>query len=228
MADLRATIAIGRQTSIFDEYFPRKLFGKGAAQALLDATRHTPRDFLQLLKNIQSCCVDGVVSTDHVRNGMRKYSVEYFLPEMIDELQGYVTSDEAKEFFKLAGSLRQRDFSRAEILAIAASESAELSIAKIDTVLKALFECSGIGNIQVMTGRRVFFTFRYRNRHAPFNINQRMILHRGLWQALNLPVDGSLEIDPSLAKPPQTTPTVENQPARPSGRRVRRRAPGAR
>lgn len=226
VADLRAKIAIGRPVSIFAEYFPKKLFGKGAPQSLLDATRHTPRDFLQLLKNIQSCCDNNAVSTDQVRNGMRKYSVEYFMPEMIDELQGYVSSEEAKEFFKLAGSLRQRDFSRAEILAIAAAESAELSIAKIDTVLKALFECSGLGNIQILADRRVFFTFRYRNRHAPFNINQRMILHRGLWRALNLPVDGIVEAEVSPTPDVPSKPrTLRVETLRYPAKRVRRRSP---
>ena len=190
IADLRATLAFGESTRVFEEFFPNKLFGKNAALALLDTTRHTPRDFLQLLKIIQSSTENGILDVSTIRNGIRKYSIEYFLPEMIDELQGYVGATDAKNFFQLAGSLRQRDFTAKQLYAIAAEDPKNtLSDETIDTILRALFECSGIGNIQQIKGRD-FFTFRFRNRHATFNIKERILLHRGLWRALNLPVSG--------------------------------------
>lgn len=202
IANLRASIAFGSKTEVLKEFFPRRIFQKNAALALLDTTRHTPRDFLQLLKIIQSCSRNGKLDSDTIRNGIRKYSIEYFLPELVDELQGYVSGKEAKEFFKLAGSLRQRDFTAKQLYALAAEDPTNvLSVATIDTILRALFECSGIGNIQQRNGRD-FFTFRYRNRHATFNIRERILLHRGLWRALNLPVDGSFDLDGSHPKKP--------------------------
>lgn len=195
VADLRATLACGRPIKVFEEFFPAKLFNRPTAQALLETTRHTPRDFLQLLKTIQASCRDGGITTTNIRNGIRTYSLEYFLPELIDELQGYVTSAEAREFFKVAGALRQRDFSIKEMYALSESNVSSLSREKIDTAVRALFECSGIGNIERRPDGQVIFTFKYRNRHATIDMNQRLILHRGLWRALNLPVDGTLEDD---------------------------------
>lgn len=192
IADLRATVALNRPAHVLEEFFPEKLFKKKASMELLDSTRHTPRDFLQLLKMIQTACKDGEISPDNIRNGLRKYSIEYFQPEIIDELQGYVSADEAKEFFRLVGSLRQRDFSQLELLECASDENSSLSAEKINIALRALFECSGLGNIDRHPDGQVIFTFRYRNRHAPFNIKQRMLIHRGLWRALNLPVDGRI------------------------------------
>lgn len=189
IADLRAEVALAREVNILEEFFPPRLYGKSTSQSLLDTTRHTPRDFLQLLKMIQSTCQDSEMSLDNIRNGMRRYSLEYFMPEIIDELQGYVSATEAKEFFRVAGSLRQRDFSQKDLHSQALAESSSLSSSKIDIILRALFECSGIGNIEKHARGKTIFTFRYRNRHTPFNVKQRMLLHRGLWRALNLPVD---------------------------------------
>ena len=195
IADLRAKMALGRDSNVLDEFFPEKLFNKKTSLSLLETTRHTPRDFLQLLKTIQNACIDSGINFYNIRNGLRKYSIEYFLPEIIDELQGYVTSNEAKEFFRLAGALRQRDFSQQDLYRLAVTDNSTLNVEKIDTILRALFECSGIGNIQTLPRKRVIFTFRYRNRHTPFNIRGRMLLHRGLWGAMNLPVDQALGRD---------------------------------
>ncbi|SDL12221.1 hypothetical protein SAMN04489709_13235 [Paracidovorax citrulli] len=197
IANLRAKIALGRNVNVLTEFFPPKLLGKKTSLLLLDNTRHTPRDFLQLLRMIQSACKQGGISADNIRNGIRRYSIEYFLPEIKDELQGYVDSGEIKEFFRLAGALRQRDFSQKELHALAEKEASSLSPEKIDVVLRALFECSGIGNIQNLERGQTHFTFRYRNRHAPFNIRERMLLHRGLWRAFNLPVDDKFISRPS-------------------------------
>ena len=120
---------------------------------------------------------------------------QYFLPEIFDELQGYVSSHDAKEFFKLVGALRSRDFHAKQVYEQAENESSTLSKENADVIMKALFECSAIGNVQTRSNGTQFLTFRYRNRHATFNIKERLILHRGLWRALNLPVDPTWEED---------------------------------
>ena len=203
IANLRASIALGRKVDVFCEFLPEKSFKRKTTLELLDSTRHTPRDFLRLLHFIQiSYGGESSASSDSnaIRNGLRRYSVEYFMPELIDELQGYVSSEEAKSFFKLAGALRQRDFSLRELLNLADAEGSNLSEDRIRTTLIALFECSGIGNIETDKIGSVWFQFRYRNRHAPFNIRQRMLLHRGLWRALNLPLDGSLRSSSTISQ----------------------------
>jgi hypothetical protein len=199
IANLRATLAFGEKTDLFQEFIPRRIYneryrksganGRSTIRVLLDTTRHTPRDFLQLLKNIQKCCTGPNVTVDNVKSGMRKYSIEYFLPEIIDELEGYCTGAEAKEFFQLVGSTRSREFSARLLYDIAEREQRALSKDKIDAILRALFECSAIGNVQTQRRGRHFLTYRFRNRHATFNIRETLLLHRGLWRALNMPND---------------------------------------
>jgi hypothetical protein len=193
IANLRAALAFRQPTDVIAEFFPRKLFGRSTARVLLDSTRHTPRDFLQLLKTIQSCCSNVKPDVNAVSNGVRKYSIEYFLPEMIDELQGYATAEEAKAFFHVVGSLRTRDFSTKQLNEAISNDPNGITVERADIILRALFECSGVGNVQHRTTGGRFLTFRYRNRHATFNPRERVLLHRGLWRALNLPVDPSWE-----------------------------------
>src|SRR6185503_1087636 len=173
--------------------FPRTIFRRSTQKVLLDTTRHTPRDFLQILKYIQSTCSGPAADSASLKSGLRRYSVEYFLPEIVDELEGYATGSEVKEFFQLVGSLRSRDFLAKQIYDLLSKEGTTLTKEKVDTILRALFECSAIGNVQPRTDGRQFLTFRFRNRHATFNIKEPLILHRGLWRALNLPVDFNWE-----------------------------------
>lgn len=193
IANLRASLAFRTQTDLFSEFFPRKVFRRSTQKVLLDTTRHTPRDFLQIIKYIQRSCNGPTVNKDNVRNGVRQYSVEYFLPEIVDELEGYAIGTEVKEFFQLVGALRSRDFLAKQIYDLLGREQTTLSKDKVDVILRALFECSAIGNVQPRADGRQFLTFRFRNRHATFNIKEPIILHRGLWRALNLPVDPSWE-----------------------------------
>lgn len=191
IANTRASLSLGHPVDIFQDLLPKRAFRRDTAKALLECTRHTPRDFLQLLKHVQACCDGEQVRFVAIRNGMRKYSQDYFLPEIFDELQGYIEANYAKDLFKLIGALRSRDFYAADVHSKADAEQNGFTKDKIDIALSALFECSAIGNIQIRSNKTQFITFRYRNPHATFNIKERLILHRGLWRALNLPQDSS-------------------------------------
>jgi len=214
IANLRARLAFGCDIDIFQDIIPRRIYrgkykrlgkdGRSTIKVLLDTTRHTPRDFLQLLKYIQKCCSGPSITEDNVKSGMREYSIKYFFPEILDELEGYCTGEEAKEFFQVVGSMRSREFSASQLHKAAASEQSILSKEKIDTVLRALFECSAIGNVQKQGQGRHFLTYRFRNRHATFNMKETILLHRGLWRALNMPSDPNWDdetVDPEKLNP---------------------------
>ena len=54
-------------------------------------------------------------------------------------------------------------------------------------ILKVLYDCSAIGHIHFykdFNGTRVLF--KYRNRSTSFEKNDKIILHRGLWKAMNV------------------------------------------
>lgn len=158
---------------------------------ILDHTRHTPRDFLRLLSHIQRSLKDpSEVTFRDVIVGLRSYSIEYFLPELKDELAGYFKPSEVAACFQIIGGLRQRNFSLDSLKQYATKAGLGSKI-DLDAAVQVLFDCSAVGNIVnrphsdgVNDG--VFYTFRYRNRNASVNYAERLILHRGAWKALNL------------------------------------------
>lgn len=57
----------------------------------------------------------------------------------------------------------------------------------VDFVLNFLYDFSAIGHAYpYKNGRETRVTFKYHNRHSSFNKENRIILHKGLWKALNV------------------------------------------
>lgn len=188
IANQRASRSLGRKVDVFEEFFA------GAAQkenqdirtSLLEMTRHTPRDFTQLLNYIQGFVQGQTVGYNDVKNGMRTYSIKYFLPEIKDEIDGYATIEEFEALVDLFSRIKQREFTFTELLQTAKAVDSPLSRDRIVAMLRVLFDCSAIGNMIPKPDGGRFFSFNYRNREASFDDNLRIILHRGLWKALNL------------------------------------------
>ncbi len=186
IAELRAKRSLGVDAMLFDELLPSRIDGSETARFLLDMTRHTPRDFLRLLSHIQEFSSQGRVTTDQVKSGLRDYSIRYFLPEIRDELSGYAEPTEIDHLIKALGKVAKRDFSLDELLRTSAATRGKLSDEKLLEILEALFDCSGLGNIQNRKDGTTFYTFKFRNRNSSFNESTPIMLHRGLWKALNL------------------------------------------
>lgn len=185
LVNLRAKLVNPQIQDIFTTYFPRRVEDRDIRTFLLDLTRHTPRDFVQLLRHIQEFAVRGVLSRDEVLSGVRSYSINYFLPEIRDELVGYLSEEDITYTTDLIGSLRKRDFRYSE-LEKKAEEQSKFSKLDIPKVINLLFECSAIGNVHNRPGGTTYYTFKFRNRNSTLNLEDRLILHRGMWKALNL------------------------------------------
>ena len=173
---------------IFAEYLPSTWTGyygepEDIRSFLLSWTRHTPRDFIQLLRFIQKSSNVGILTVDQIWNGIRTYSYDYFLPEIKDEMAGYVSVEDIDASVKLLISLRKREFTF-KTLYEAQNEQAHLSNLDIAKILGVMFECSAIGNT-TQRGSHNRYSFKYRNRHDSLNINERLVVHRGLWKAMN-------------------------------------------
>lgn len=185
-ANLRANISneCGDDIDIFSEFFPSHVNRTPIRQFLLDHTRHTPRDFFQLLTKIQDFAPDDKISEEQVRKGVNSYSLSYFYPEIKDELSGYIERSKSIQFFETLGQVRKRDIKLNDLV----SDFASTQIDRNDLIeiLRILFECSAIGNI-IHSNGATRYTFKYRNRHSSFNPQEGIMLHRGLWKALNVP-----------------------------------------
>lgn len=75
-ANLRANLSIGRESDIFKEFLPSHVYGRPTRQYLLDMTRHTPRDFFQILFFIQKFCGAGEIKESQLKSGIREYSLK--------------------------------------------------------------------------------------------------------------------------------------------------------
>ena len=180
LVNKRAQLADKEIEDIFIEFFPRDWQGQPFLTFLLDHTRHTPRDFLQLLTHIQGCLVPrGGIERKQILAGIRNYSSKYFLPEILDELVGYVTREQAETLIRVISQSRRFHF---RDLSTHLLNEGLLNQADMSTLLKPLFDCSAIGNLR----KNGHWSFRFRNRHSHLKLNEQIVVHRGLWRAMNI------------------------------------------
>ena len=58
--------------NLFLKFLPRKINDTSILTYFLNLTRHTPRDFIQLLHHIQGCCSRRPVEINNVLAGVRR------------------------------------------------------------------------------------------------------------------------------------------------------------
>ncbi|MDR3791828.1 MAG: hypothetical protein P4L03_00475 [Terracidiphilus sp.] len=194
LANLRATLQIGPDTDILATYFPRRVERADprmprvlpskpseTSQYLLRHTRFTPRDFVALLRSIQGQTRGISIRQEDIGAALQEYAVEYFLPEIRNELSGYCTSEEISALVDAFALIRDSRFSLEKLEEIV-PESIRTGLPKL---LRVLFDCSAIGNWEEgdrSTGTR---TYRYKNRNMRLNLHAPMSLHPALGLAFN-------------------------------------------
>lgn len=184
LINLRASLALGTDVDVFHTWFPEKINDGSTIHFLLDNTRHTPRDFINLMNSFKDFCPDGRMSREQIMSGLRKYSVEYFEPEIRDELVGYVPDRSFDKFCELVAIIRQREFSYERISKLAIEY--DFPNDQLNDTLRALYDCGAIGNKWTTPTGSNRYEFKYRNRNATLDRTKTIVLHRGLWKALNL------------------------------------------
>lgn len=184
IANIRTRLVYPDCQNLFDSFFPSRINDEDIYSFLLEHTRHTPRDFMQVLIRIQNNCHGGMVRQMDVENGLKEYSVEYFLPEIRDEMEGYLKQDDIDKVIKILSSYRKIEFELNDILKVA--ERFNVSRDDLIGILNVLYDCSAIGHVYYRSGEKMAITYKYRNRHSCFNTDDRIRLHKGLWKALNV------------------------------------------
>jgi hypothetical protein len=139
-----------------------------------------------LFRNLQNYSGDRVMTPSQISSGLAQYSRDYFIPEIQDELDGYIRGEQISFFMKLVGSIRRISVTLHD-LDVQAKKLGNPQDFDLVGILRVLFECSAIGNVeQGSTRNAVITTFKFRNRHASLNESRPIILHRGLWSGLGL------------------------------------------
>ena len=182
---LRAARSLGRDSNVFEEFFPPRIDERDTRTLVLDHTRHIPRDIVQILRKIQRYGAgEERLTPRQVKSGLRLYSSEYFLPEMRNELAGYLDPEEIDRALMLLGSMQRPHVTQHDLEA--AMRDLELDSLDLRTLLRALFDASCIGTVTQTSGRRPLNTFKYRNPTATILPGQTIRIHPGAWKGLNI------------------------------------------
>lgn len=185
MVNMRTKLSEPECNDVFESYFPRRNYsnGKSLKHFLLDQTRHTPRDFVELLNSIKKFSMGkNKLTNNDILNGLDDYSKNYFLPEIRDEMVGYFNTEVFDSFLQILAAFRQKEISTKRIF-----QSCESIYDRntVEQILRALFECSAIGNkFHGVNGHENRYYFRYRNRNYAYRIGDSIVIHNGLWKTL--------------------------------------------
>lgn len=177
----RAAIS-GEKDDIFKKYFPGKIEDKHPALFLIENTRYTPRDFLQVLNYIKKNTKGKSITFGEIRSGIKEYSQKYFWPEIEDELDGYISKDDVRNFKMILIELNKRQFMLSELEEI--SEKHKITNVNYCKIMETLYECGAISNMFMSNGHA-----KYQSRlkdDNDFNPGMMIVLHRGMHKALNM------------------------------------------
>lgn len=177
---------------LFNTFFPEEYVFKNYEKKpikkfLLEQTRHTPRDFIQLLHKIQDVAkTPGKITTDQIDSALESYSTDYFLTEIENELSGYFDRKDIEAAMTLIRNLRQKTFSFDQLVSESSSHP-RYSKLDLSSIIDALFECGAVGNVFKNKDGETSVVYKYSNRRATPNLNQMLRIHNGLRKALGLP-----------------------------------------
>lgn len=166
--------------------------GRKTAQAfeyIARSTQYRPRDFIQYLKD---CCEEHLAHQNSgARIGARVIKKvdnafsNYLKSELIDEIHGVLP--DISTIFDVISQLRKWSFSVKEFIDAYNRQRKRAEMKERDPtfVLQILFLFSVVGN-HPSTGKQIF---RYINKDARFNFDEPVIVHRGLFKALQIGVN---------------------------------------
>lgn len=158
-------------------------------QYLLNLTRHTPRDVLQLMEHIrlteaaqnrrasgESALSDGVI-----REGVVQYSTKYFVDAIKGELAGYEGGREECEQALNVLKAMSPQFTRTDFRSEIALQAPGLE-AKSDTFLRLFFFAGALGNL-FSNGAERYMVFYHRRDDVDLNVQGTLVLHNALTHA---------------------------------------------
>jgi hypothetical protein len=192
LAEKKASVKYPDLGDVIGRFFPEHISLAGGRielsihEYLLSRTRHTPRDYLRLLTYIQRTAPStGRLDSDVIRAGARQYCVDYFVPEVRNELVGLLSEDDARNVMGLLSTMKGNRFLLEDLKKKAQVDDRYQSL-NVNEAVSQLFNCSAIGN-EVPDRRESYFNFSYRNPEVEFDPTQIIVMHNGLVTGLNVP-----------------------------------------
>jgi ABC-type oligopeptide transport system ATPase subunit len=147
-------------------------------------TQLRPRDYIKYLQTCASETSDtaNTVSTDVVKRVSKTFS-NHLKKEIIDEIHGIVP--DIRAVLNIISQIRKQTFTIEDFTREYNSQVALGLIKDKDVafVLNVLFNFSVIGN---QPSQKNVTVFRYENKDAQLNFREKLVVHRGLYNALQI------------------------------------------
>jgi hypothetical protein len=149
------------------------------------STQMRPRDFI---KYIQACAEDTVTNNEpfifsNTIKQVDKAFSNYLKAEVEDEIQAILP--DIPQIFQVLSQIRKWNFTVNEFKAAydLYVKAGTIKETNVDFVMQTLFNFSVIGN---QSRQRQNQFFRYKNKEARINFNENIVVHRGLFKALQI------------------------------------------
>lgn len=156
-----------------------------AFEYITRSTLTRPRDYVRYLQVCSDRSIEkGLekINPDIIRGEDKAFS-NYLRAELEDEIHAIIP--EIGKVFNLISSLRKQEMYVHEFVSLYEQAIANGDIQKRDArfVLEILFAFSVIGNIPRQANHKVF---KYQNKEARLNFNEKICIHRGLFKSLQI------------------------------------------
>ena len=189
IAELRFRLTENNEEDSWNKIFPSELQGKKSWDTLLEHTLYKPRDILQFLCVCQELYPNNTKLTySEMKAAIKKYSSDYFIEEMKNELSGYISDVLINTLPSTFQRLGSNSFTFEKLLQVINEQSStkEYSEQDVRQLVLVLFESGYVG--QLINGNlgKTSVVFKYRNPSAVIDYSEKMIIHRGIQKGLSI------------------------------------------
>lgn len=168
---------------LWETWFPSYIDSRESTGFILDNTRFLPRDLISFFRELQKINSTPPFQRSQILTALGNYS-EWFLQELSDGLVGFVGEDTRSELPAILSELGRRfTFDQ---FAKKLKEHGLTENQSPEEIAKDMFNASWVGNVWKTEESTDRFSFKHRKRNANFNRSREMLVHNGLWKALNL------------------------------------------
>lgn len=172
-------------TQAWSEWFPEFVGTRPSLDYVLDNIIYRPRDILQFFLEAQKDFIPGrKITPEKLNSILARYSDEYFVDAMRDELTGFFPNDAVTLLPNILSKMGTRYFYLSDFEK-ECKKHKEFDNIQIDSLLKSLFDSGYIGQHRPRENQD-FTVFSYRNQRETFHEDHECILHRGLMRALTI------------------------------------------
>ncbi|MFZ2471257.1 MAG: toll/interleukin-1 receptor domain-containing protein [Methanothrix sp.] len=183
LVNLRARNSLKRDINIFQNFLPETIYNDSTVKTLLDNTRCRPRDIIMLLNYIKENTKGSVPTKGEIKNSIKIYSNNYFLPEIKDEVAGFLSSEEFDKIISLLYRMNSMKFKFSDLNA-KKDQDEKLIDFDLKKAVEALYNCSAVGCVRNNASGKERVTFRYRNPGTSFDPEAGLRIHYGLLKGL--------------------------------------------